>query len=374
MNIQSVALFGGSGKIGRRFIAVLQERGIRIRALIHRTPLEGEGIECISGSVSDPAAVREVVSGTDAVLQLAQEHKPKIIIAGYSSYPWVPDWKKFREIADAVGAILLADVSHIAGLIAAQVVPSPVGIAHVVTFTTHKTLCGPLGSCILTTDSAMAKKIDRAVFPGEQGGPHVHAIAALAVALKIAQSESFRQLQAQIVKNCQALTRRLQERGLRIPFGGSDTHLGNVDCKSIVGEDGTPLSGDMAARILDIAGIVLNRNTIPGDKSALNASGIRYGTPWMTQRGLKEEDMVEVADIIADILFATKPYSIETRQGMAPRAKVDFEVFENARLRVRALAEKASTDLTAVGGAQERGSQHRSYRWETRLSAFLLRR
>lgn len=282
----------------------------------------------------------------DAVLQLAQEHKPKIIIAGYSSYPWVPDWKKFREIADAVGAILLADVSHIAGLIAAKVVPSPVGIAHVVTFTTHKTLCGPRGACILTTDSAMAKKIDRAVFPGEQGGPHVHAIAALAVALKIAQTDSFRQLQSQIVKNCQALTQRLQERGLRIPFGGSDTHLGNIDCKSIVGEDGTPLSGDMAARILDIAGIVLNRNTIPGDKSALSASGIRFGTPWMTQRGLKEADMVEVADIIADILFATKPYSIETRQGMAQRAKVDFEVFENTRLRVRALAEKAGTDLT----------------------------
>ncbi|MEW6180157.1 MAG: glycine cleavage system aminomethyltransferase GcvT [Chloroflexota bacterium] len=281
----------------------------------------------------------------EAIEALAQEHKPKIIIAGYSSYPWVPDWSRFRAIADSVGAVLLADVSHIAGLIAGGAVPSPVGIAHVVTFTTHKTLMGPRSAVILTHDGNLARKIDRAVFPGEQGGPHLHAIAALATALQIARTESFRQLQHQIVKNCKALTQRLMERGLRIPYGGSDTHLGNVDCKTIVGKDGTPLSGDLAARILDIAGIVLNRNTIPGDKTALNASGIRYGTPWVTQRGLKENEMIKIADIMADVLFAVQPYSLETRKGEATRAKIDFDVLEDAKIRSRQLAEQAGVDL-----------------------------
>jgi len=274
----------------------------------------------------------------DQVEALAREHNPKIIIAGYSSYPWVPDWARFRAIADAVGAILLADISHIAGLVAGGAVPSPVGYAHVITFTTHKTLCGPRSACILTTDLAMAKKIDKGVFPGEQGGPHVHAIAALATTFKIAKSDSFRELQQQILKNCTALTNRLQERGLRIPYGGTNTHLGNVDCKTIIGPDGTTLSGDMAARILDIAGIVLNRNTIPGDKTAMASTGIRYGTPWMTQRGLKEADMIKVADIIADVLLACVPYSVETKQGVVQRAKVDFNVLENAKVKLPVMA------------------------------------
>jgi len=293
----------------------------------------------------------------DQVEALAREHNPKIIIAGYSSYPWVPDWARFRAIADAVGAILLADISHIAGLVAGGAVPSPVGYAHVITFTTHKTLCGPRSACILTTDLAMAKKIDKGVFPGEQGGPHVHAIAALATTFKIAKSDSFRELQQQILKNCTALTNRLQERGLRIPYGGTNTHLGNVDCKTIIGPDGTTLSGDMAARILDIAGIVLNRNTIPGDKTAMASTGIRYGTPWMTQRGLKEADMIKVADIIADVLLACVPYSVETKQGVVQRAKVDFNVLENAKVRVREIAEKAGFD----GQVTRHGYPHFTY-------------
>jgi glycine hydroxymethyltransferase len=280
----------------------------------------------------------------EAVETLAKEHQPKIIIAGYSSYSWVPDWQRFRAIADAVGATLLADISHIAGMVSAGVVPSPVGYAHVITFTTHKTLTGPRGACILTTDPALARKIDRGVFPGEQGGPHVQVFAALATTYKLAQTEQFKQLQQQIVKNCKALNDRLAERGFHMVFGGTGTHLTNLDCKTIMGKDGTPLSGDMAARILDIAGLVLNRNTIPGDKTALQASGIRMGTPWMTQRGLTEKDMVAVADIMADVLQAIEPYSVETRQGLAQRAKVDFMVLETAKLRVRTLAEKAGED------------------------------
>ena len=281
----------------------------------------------------------------DAVEQLARDNNPKIIIAGYSSYSWVPDWARFRAIADAVGAILMADVSHIAGLIAGQAIPSPIGYAQVVTFTTHKTLCGPRGACILTTDAALARKLDRGVFPGEQGGPHMHTIAALATTFKLDNSEAFRRLQRQIIQNSVALTARLKERGLRIPFGGTDTHLANIDCKTIIGRDGTPLSGDMAARILDVAGIVVNRNTIPGDRTALHASGIRFGTPWMTQRGLTEEDMVRVADLMANVLQATTPYSVESRKGSAQRAKVDFNVLEDSKLAVRALAEKAGIDF-----------------------------
>jgi glycine hydroxymethyltransferase len=277
----------------------------------------------------------------DAIQALATEHKPKMIISGFTSYPWMPDWARFRQIADSVGAILLADISHIAGMVAAGVVASPVGYAHIISFTTHKTLCGPRGAVLLTTDSALAKKIDKSIFPGEQGGPHVNVMAALALTFKIARTDQFKQLQRQIVKNCAALVAQLQKRGLRIPYGGTDTHLMNLDCRTITGPDGTPLSGDMAARILDLAGIVANRNTIPGDKSSLSASGIRMGTPWLTQRGFKEKEMVEVADIIADLLLATKPYTIETRKGPAQRAKIDFNVFEEAKLKIRRLAEDA---------------------------------
>jgi glycine hydroxymethyltransferase len=262
----------------------------------------------------------------DKVEAIARETQPKVIICGYSSYPWIPDWARFRAIADAVGAYLLADVSHIAGLIAGKAIPSPVGYAHVITFTTHKTLLGPRGACILTTDSALAKKLDKGVFPGEQGGPHVHVFAALATTFKLAMSPQFAVIQSQIINNCAALTERLIERGLRISYGGTNSHLVNLDCRTIKGPDGTTLSGDMAARILDVAGIVLNRNTIPGDKTALFASGIRFGTPWLTQRGLVESDMHAIADIMADILLAITPYTIEMRKGPVSRAKVDFEV------------------------------------------------
>ena len=281
----------------------------------------------------------------DRLESIALEAKPKVIICGYSSYPWVPDWQRFRAIADTVGAYLLADVSHIAGLIAGKAISSPVGHAHVITFTTHKTLCGPRGACILTTEIALAKKIDKAVFPGEQGGPHVNVFSALATTFKLAATNEFSTLQKQIVVNCKALTDRLSQRGLRISYGGTNTHLGNIDCKTIKGPDGTPLSGDMAARILDVAGIVLNRNTIPGDKTALNASGIRYGTPWLTQRGFTEKDMNTIGDIMADLLFAITPYTVEMRKGPSPRAKVDFAVLEEAKIKIRELADNAGVDL-----------------------------
>jgi glycine hydroxymethyltransferase len=282
----------------------------------------------------------------DAIRALANEHKPKLMIAGYSSYSWMPDWKKFREIADEVGAYFLADISHIGGLVAAGVVPSPIGYAHVVMSTTHKSIDGPRGAVLMTTDAAIAKKIDKAVFPGEQGGPHVNVFAALALTFKLTQTKQFKQLQEQTLKNAKAMADQFTKRGLRVPFGGTDTHLVNVDCTSIVGEDGTKLSGDQASRILDIAGVVVNRNTIPGDKNALDPSGIRLGTPWITQRGFNEKMTRELADIMADVLLACAPHSVDTvKKGKQRRAKIDFNVLNVAKLRVRKLTEKAGIDF-----------------------------
>ncbi len=282
----------------------------------------------------------------DAIRALANEHKPKLMIAGYSSYSWMPDWKKFREIADEVGAYFLADISHIGGLVAAGVVPSPIGYAHVVMSTTHKSIDGPRGAVLMTTDASIAKKLDKAVFPGEQGGPHVNVFAALALTFKLTQTRQFKQLQAQTLKNAKAMADQFTKRGLRVPFGGTDTHLVNVDCTSIVGADGTKLSGDQASRILDLAGVVVNRNTIPGDKNALDPSGIRLGTPWITQRGFNEKQTRQLADIMADVLLACAPHSVDTaRKGKQRRAKVDFNVLNVARLKVRKLTEKAGIDF-----------------------------
>lgn len=281
----------------------------------------------------------------DHIRLLAQEHRPKIIIAGYTSYPMAPDWAAFRSIADEVGAILLADVSHVSGLIVAGAFPSPVGHAHVISFTTHKTLAGPRGAVLMTADRKLARKLDRAVFPGEQGGPHMNSIAGLAVAFKLAATEQFRALQHQTVANARRLAQRLAERGLRIPHGGTDSHLLVVDCKSIVGPDGTTLSGDMAARILDLAGIVCNRNTIPGDTSAFGASGIRLGTPWVTQRGFREAEIDQLADVLADVLQGCKPFSYLASGGKrTSRAKIGFETLEAAREAVDRLATAAGLD------------------------------
>ena len=287
----------------------------------------------------------------DAIEALARKHQPRMIIAGYTSYPWMPDWGRFREIADAVGAYLLADISHVAGMVAGGVVPSPVGHAHVISFTTHKTLYGPRGACILTTDKKLARKVDAAVFPGEQGGPHVNAIAGMAVAFELAKSPQFAELQQQVVDNARHLAKELEGHGLRIPYGGTETHMLLVDCKSVRAQagvspgarEGTPLMGDVAARILDIAGIVLNRNTIPGDRSAGNPSGLRLGTPWITQRGFGFPEIERLADIVATLLTAMAPYAYAGRYGPVYRAKIDFDLLEEAKRDVVELA--CRTDL-----------------------------
>ncbi len=287
----------------------------------------------------------------DQIRDLALEHRPKIIVAGYTSYPWAPDWEKFRAIADEVGAYLMADIAHVAGMASAGAYPNPVGIADVSVFTTHKTMCGPRGAAILTTDEDIANEIDLAIFPGEQGGPHTNKFAAMAVAFKIAQTEQFKQLQHQMVKNAKALADGLQERGLRLAYNGTNTHLLLLDLKSIDTEAATPtgidepLWGEPAVRIMDIAGLVANKNTIPGDVETSLATGIRLGTPWLTQRGLNEKDMDTIAGLIHRLLTEMRPFSYNGLIGTLPRGKVELSVLEEVRRGVDELADKAGIDF-----------------------------
>lgn len=232
----------------------------------------------------------------DVVAALAKEHKPKLIVAGASAYPRTIDFAKFREIADSVGAYLMVDMAHIAGLVAAGLHPNPVEHAHFVTTTTHKTLRGPRGGMILCKEE-FAKAIDKSIFPGIQGGPLMHVIAAKAVAFGEALQPEFKEYQAQVIKNAQVLAQGLEEEGLRIVSGGTDNHLLLVDLRGI------DITGKAAEHALDAAGITVNKNTIPFDPaSPFVTSGIRLGTAAMTTRGLKEDDMREVARLIGRVL------------------------------------------------------------------------
>jgi len=280
----------------------------------------------------------------DQILQLAQQHHPKVIVAGYTSYPWAPDFERFREIADQVRAYLMADVAHTAGMVIGGQYPNPVGVADVTTFTTHKTLCGPRGACILTTHRSLARKIDRAVFPGMQGGPHTNKFAAMCVAFEIARTAPFRELQQHIVENAQALARGLVDRGLGLAYGGTNTHLLLLDLKS-VSSDGAPLYGEVVARILELAGIVVNKNTIPGDTVTALATGIRMGTPWVSQRGMGPVEMDTLAECVERIVRGIVPFTYEARRGPLPRGKIDLEVLEEVKWVIDGLARGAKAEI-----------------------------
>ncbi len=233
----------------------------------------------------------------DKVAQLAKECKPKLILAGASAYPRALDFKKFREIADSVGAYLMVDMAHIAGLVAAGCHANPVPYADVVTTTTHKTLRGPRGGLILTNNEELALKINKAIFPGTQGGPLMHIIAAKAVALKEAMSEEFKEYQKQIVKNAQVLAKALLEKGIDLVSGGTDNHLMLIDLTA------KGMTGKELEALLDKAHITANKNAIPFDtQKPFVTSGVRIGTPAVTSRGMKEEDMLVIADCIADLV------------------------------------------------------------------------
>lgn len=244
----------------------------------------------------------------DEIATLAKEHKPKLVIGGYTAYPRQVDWKKLRTIADSVGAFLLADISHISGLIVSGDHPSPVGIADVIVTTTHKSLRGPRGALILCngnpstplkklpkTKENIPSLIDRAIIPGLQGGPHNHQTAAIAVALKQALQPEFKEYGHQVLKNARKLAAELMDRGFELVTGGTDTHLMVIDMTN------KGLSGKQAEKALGLAGITVNKNTVPFDpRSPFDPSGIRLGTPALTTRGMKEEEMIRVAGWIDD--------------------------------------------------------------------------
>ncbi|MCK5398487.1 serine hydroxymethyltransferase [bacterium] len=242
----------------------------------------------------------------DEVLRIAKESKPKLIMTGASAYPRTLDFKKFREIADEVGAYLVADIAHIAGLVATGLHQSPIPYADIVTTTTHKTLRGPRGGMVMCKEEHQ-KELDRIVFPGIQGGPLMHVIAAKAVAFKEALDPSFKEYQKKVLENANTLATSLEEKGLRIVAGGTDTHLMLVDLTPI------DLSGKRGEKALEKAGITVNKNTIPFDpRKPFIASGIRLGTPAVTTRGMGPEEMKEIASLIFRVLEDRKnPENLE---------------------------------------------------------------
>ena len=255
----------------------------------------------------------------DELERLAKEHQPKLIVGGASAYSRVIDFERMAQIAKSVGAYFMVDMAHIAGLVAAGLHPSPVPYADVVTTTTHKTLRGPRGGLILCRDAEFGKQFNKAIFPGIQGGPLMHVVAAKAVAFKEALSDEFKVYQQQVLDNAKALADELVKKGFRIVSGGTDNHLMLVDLRS------KNITGKEAQFLLDEIGITANRNTIPFEPlSPFVTSGIRLGTPALTTRGLKEEDIREVADIIADV--------IENRE--------DSAVIEEAKAKVQAICKK----------------------------------
>jgi glycine hydroxymethyltransferase len=275
----------------------------------------------------------------DHIMALAIEQKPRVIVAGYTSYPWAPDWQRFREIADAAGAYLMADIAHPAGMASAGVYPNPVGLADITVFTTHKTICGPRGAVILTTDPEKARLVDAAVFPGAQGGPHPNKFAAMAVAFKIAASREFKAMMRQIAANALTLGEALQRRGLRLAYGGTDTHMLLVDLRPIKSAEGYPLLGEIVVRVLELCGIVANKNTLPGDLVTAQARGVRLGTPWVTQRGMGAAEMDTIADCIQRVITGIQPFTYQGITGPLPRGKLDLEVLESVKRDVARLAD-----------------------------------
>ena len=298
----NMAVFQALLKPGDTFMGMNLDHGGH---LTHGSPANysGKVFNCVPYGVDDNGFI-----DYDKVREIALEAKPKLIVAGASAYCRTIDFKRFREIADEVGAYLMVDMAHIAGLVAAGLHPSPIPYAHVTTTTTHKTLRGPRGGMILSGEE-FAKKLNSAVFPGTQGGPLMHVIAAKAVAFGEALKEDFKDYQKQIVANANALCAGLQKRGIKIVSGGTDNHLMLVDLTSL------DLTGKAAEKMLDEVHITCNKNTIPNDpQSPFVTSGIRLGTPAATTRGMNEEDMDQIAEAIAMTL---KDFDANKEKAMA---------------------------------------------------------
>jgi glycine hydroxymethyltransferase len=270
----------------------------------------------------------------DQIRELAIAHRPKLIVCGYSAYPRTIDFAKFRAIADEIGAYLMADIAHIAGLVAAGLHPNPLPHCHVVTTTTHKTLRGPRGGLILTNDEALGKQFDKAVFPGSQGGPLEHVIAAKAVAFGEALQPSFKAYGAQVIENAQAMGAQLQRRGLKLVSDGTDNHLILVDLRSI------NMTGKEADRLVSTVNITANKNTVPFDpQSPFVTSGLRLGSAAMTTRGMGVAEFTEIGDIIAERLLNPEDEAVEQQCRDRVAALCErFPLYPHLRIPVPALA------------------------------------
>ena len=283
--------------------------------LTHGSPVNFSGIlyKAHSYGLNDDERI-----DMDQVRDLAVRHKPKMIVAGASAYPRVIDFAAFKGICEEIGAYLLVDMAHIAGLVAAGVHPSPVGVADIITSTTHKTLRGPRGGIVLTDDEDIIKKVNKLVFPGIQGGPLMHVIAAKAVSFLEALRPDFKSYQKQTVDNARALVGRLIEHEFRAVTGGTDNHLGLIDLTS------KGVSGKKFERSLEDSGITVNKNTVPNEtRSPFITSGIRVGTPALTTRGMKESDMIKIADWMNRVM--------ENRKSSDQMTVIKNEITEFAR-------------------------------------------
>ena len=270
----------------------------------------------------------------DSIRELALQHRPKLLICGYSAYPRIIEFEKLRAIADEVGAYLLADIAHIAGLVATGLHPDPIPYCDVVTTTTHKTLRGPRGGLILTRDAELGKKLDKAVFPGSQGGPLEHVIAAKAVAFGEALKPDFKVYSAQVIENARAMATGLQKRGFKIVSNGTDNHLMLVDLRSI------GMTGKEADRLVSGVNITANKNTVPFDpESPFVTSGLRLGSPAMTTRGMNTAEFTEIANIIADRLLNPEDETVaqDCRRRVAALCEV-FPLYPHMTIPVPALA------------------------------------
>ena len=278
----------------------------------------------------------------DRIREDARQARPRLIIGGASSYSWDFDWAALRRIADDVGAYLLADVAHLAGMVAAGVLANPLPHAHVVTFTTHKTLCGPRGAVILSADPEIARLIDASVFPGFQGGPHMNSIAAIGrlFELILADYDSFCEFQRKTVSNTGVFAERLVEEGFTLEYGGTNTHMVLVDLKQWPVHGEMPVDGEIASRLLEMAGVVCNKNVIPGDTDGAHASGLRFGLPWLTQRGVTEEHLCEIARIMRSVLAGVHTTTVYSPLGdRRCRGRVAPGVLAEAAERAFAIAQ-----------------------------------
>lgn len=369
VNVQ--ALSGGPANLG--VYTALLKQGDRILSLdlthgghlSHGSPYNVSGkqykVQHYGVDVNAPTAERRL--DYNRIRKMALEFKPQIIVAGSSAYPYDIDWAALRSIANESGALLHADVCHLAGMIVAGQLNNPLPHADVVMFTTHKTMMGPRGAVIMTKCPEMARKIDNAIFPGLQGGPHMNSIAGIArlFELVLQNRDAFCQLQNRVKRNSAVLAKALENEGLTLEYGGTNTHLMLIDLKPLKVHGGGAHDGETAARLLENIGLVCNKNTLPGDKSSSDATGLRFGTPWLTQRGIDEAGLLSIARITRELLTSATAFKVWAPSGdERARARVPFEQLLKSREEVLAISTKlpyparpaaaAPAKTTAVGG------------------------